>query len=170
MMCAGIFQAAGSADNQMTCKFAFPALYLAFVALTYYAARWRLDGRSALLVSALFATSPTLVRWSGAGTADMALSFFHAASVLFIVKFMENGKSSDIIVSALFSWLCASTKNEGMPLMLINASAVLAFCIVKKKGLDPFAVYMLISGVLSLFPGSSFQWTYPGYTRIIQRI
>ena len=126
LMSAGAFSSPGYM-GEMTSKIIFPFLYLAFVILIYNAARWRLDRKHALLLTAVFASTPALVRWSGAGTADMALSFFYAGSIFYLIKFFDDGKFYNLAISIIFALCCALTKNEGLPLVIINFIVLLIF-------------------------------------------
>ncbi|GEM_PF-2269729 len=152
LMSAGTFSSAGY-SGEMTSKIIFPFLYLGFVYLIYSAMRWRFSRNMSLLLTAVFASTPALVRWSGAGTADMALAFFYAGSVFYLIKFLEERKILGLIVSAVFSLLCALTKNEGLPLAVINIVILMIFLPSPRlgfKGFRSFLIYIAIFAVLFL--------------------
>ncbi len=152
LMSAGIFSIA-SDSSDATCKYIFPLFYLAFVFLMYTAARRRLGQRHALLLTAIFASTPALVRWSGAGTADMALSFLYAGSILYLINFFETEKFYDLGISIICSICCALTKNEGLPLVIINFVALLIFSskpLFSMKNLKAPALYFTASTIFYL--------------------
>ncbi|HCE44751.1 MAG TPA: hypothetical protein DET40_14510 [Lentisphaeria bacterium] len=122
-----------SHGDENACKLIFPFFYLAFVCLIYTAARWKLAQKHALLLTAIFASTPALVRWSGAGTADMVLSFFYAGSIFYLIKFFDDGKFYNLSISILFSSFCLFTKNEGLPLVAINICALFIFLLASRK-------------------------------------
>jgi hypothetical protein len=133
-------------------KIIFPFFYLAFTCLIYTAARWKLKRAHALFITAIFASTPALVRWSGAGTADMILSFFYAGSIIYLIKFFDDDEFHNLMISVLFSLFSAFTKNEGLPLVMINIAALTIFTStpsLKMKKLKAPVVY--ISAFLILY-------------------
>jgi len=132
LMSLGVYTSLSHGD-EITCKLIFPFFYLAFVCLIYTAARWKLAQKYALPLTAIFASTPALVRWSGAGTADMILSFFYAGSVFYLIKFFDDKKLYNLVISILFSAFCLFTKNEGLPLVAINICALFLFLLTSRK-------------------------------------
>ncbi|MFA6567898.1 MAG: glycosyltransferase family 39 protein [Victivallales bacterium] len=141
MLISGVYSMLGYADDSYG-KIIYPLIYLLFVGLIFSAARRRLDLEKSLLLTALFASIPALVRWSGTGTADMVLTFFYAGSILHLIIFIGRKNTYDLILSAFYSSLCILTKNEGLPLALINAFTLIIFCSIPNRNIKFFFTYI----------------------------
>lgn len=137
--------------GEFSYKMVFPFFYLAFTCLIYVAARWKLKRTHALFLTAVFACTPALVRWSGAGTADMALSFFYAGSIIYLVRFFEDRKLNNLLISGLFSAFCALTKNEGLPLSIINIAALTVYSILPRFNMKNLKAPLLFLFVFMIF-------------------
>ena len=143
MLISGVYSILGSADDSYG-KIIYPFIYLLFIGLIFSAARRKLDLEKSLLLTALFASIPTLVKWSGTGTADMALTFFYAGSIFHLIIFTEKKTIQDLMLSAFYSSLCILTKNEGLPLALINILILIVFHSIPQKNIKCFLTYFLI--------------------------
>ena len=143
MLISGVYSILGSADDSYG-KIIYPFIYLLFVGLVFSAARRKLDLERSLLLTALFASIPALVRWSGTGTADMALTFFYAGSIFHLIIFLERKNTYDLLLSAFYSCLCILTKNEGLPLALINIFTFIAFYSFPNKDIKRLFTYISV--------------------------
>lgn len=144
LLTTGVYASIGYIDETAG-KIIFPFFYLAFICLIYTAIRWKLQGKYSLLLTAVFASTPALVRWSGAGTADVALTFFHMGTIFYMIKYFNGGKMSDLIFAGLFNSLCLFTKNEGLALSIINIFVFMIFCISAGKYYKPIIILSLCS-------------------------
>lgn len=143
VLISGVYSMLGSADDSYG-KLIYPLIYLSFVGLMFSAARRKLDLEKSLLLTALFASIPTLVRWSGTGTADMALTFFYAGSIFHLIIFLERENTFDLLLSSFYSCLCILTKNEGLPLALINIFTFIVFHSYPNKDIKRLFTYMSV--------------------------
>lgn len=155
----GVYSILGSADDSYG-KLIYPLIYLLFVGLVFSASRRKLNMEKSLLLTAFFSSIPALIRWSSAGTADMALSFFYAGSILHLIIFMEREDIWDLLLSAFYSCLCVLTKNEGLPLALINIFILIVFHSMPKKNIKSLLCYISVSIIPSI-PWFIFSWDIP---------
>lgn len=147
---SGVYATIGGIDDQ-TGKIIYPLLYLSLMCLSYTALRWKLREKEAFLLCAIMMSLPALIRWSGAGVADMVLTLFYGGSVYYITKFLSGKGSQDLTLAMMFTSFCAFTKNEGLALALINIIVLLFFNLragFKKRDLMISACF--VSGVLLL--------------------
>jgi hypothetical protein len=143
MLISGVYSILGTADDSYG-KIIYPFIYLLFIGLVFSAARRKLDLEKSLLLTALLASIPALIRWSGAGTADTVLTFFYAGSILHLIVFMEKENIYDLMLSAFYSSLCILTKNEGLPLALINIFIFIIFHSIPKRDAKYFPAYVAV--------------------------
>jgi hypothetical protein len=104
-----------------------PLVFTALGAITYSALRRKLRRSQSLLLVCVLLGIPAVVRWAGEGGADLLLALFHAASVFFLVKWLEGADWRDLLAAALFTAYAALTKAEGMALAAINGLVLLVF-------------------------------------------
>lgn len=129
---AGLYGAVGEV-NESAGRLIFPLLFLGFATLLYGGLRRKLTRPLAATLAAAGAAAPILLRWSGAGVADPALSFFHLGGVLFLADWLDRFQKQDLILAGLFSAFAAFTKNEGLALLLLNTLAATLFSL---RGID----------------------------------
>jgi hypothetical protein len=121
---AGLYRAAGRADARSAVVL-LPFFYATLALVVYAALRWKLDRWRAGAVTALLAGMPAMVRWAGAGIADVPLTLFYAGGIAFAVRWSDERRREDLALAALFAVYTAFTKAEGLPLVVVTA-AVLA--------------------------------------------
>jgi hypothetical protein len=123
---AGYFAALGAVDDTLE-KLNVLFLFWCYALFVYAVVRPLLPRAAAAAVAAIAVSAPMVLRWAGQGTADMPLAIFYAASILYLVRWIMSGASSDAWLAALFSAACLFTKNEGLALAVINLVAAAAF-------------------------------------------
>lgn len=130
-------------------KIICPFIYIGMVGFIFSSLRWKLQRVPALLLTVMFMSMPALIRWVGAGTADFAVAAFHAMSVFYLVKFIKEEKSADLILATITTFFCAFVKNEGIALVALNIAVFGTFYV-----LFPFSLKKLkIAGAFALSIG-----------------
>ncbi len=97
---AGVYGAIGQ-TNEYLGKSVFLILYLAFVFQVFTALRWKLNRPTSLLLTVLAVSLPPVLRWAGAGTADLALTLYYAGAVFYFLRWLEKERRSDLVMSIL---------------------------------------------------------------------
>lgn len=146
---AGVYGIIGYMDDQVG-SIVFPFLYISFGLLMYSGLRWINSRKEAALLTALVMGAPVLIRWAGAGTADMILTTYYAGSIHFVVKWMQEEKIPDLMLAILFSVFCAFTKNEGMALGLINILILFIFTFVRINRRQVIGFVIFVVGAIFL--------------------
>lgn len=116
---SGVYASIGY-DHDLIGKIIYPFFYLALTCFMYSSLRWKTARKPALLLTLLFMTLPTIIRWNSAGIADVPLTLFYAGSVHYLVKYLAEARREDLILSILMTVFCAFVKNEGIAIAAIN--------------------------------------------------
>jgi len=123
---AGLYGAIGEVDDTLG-KAGILFLFWCYAIFVYVAARTHLPRYMAAAVTALAVSAPLVLRWAGQGTADMPLAIFYAGSIYYLVRWILGGTIGDAWLAGIFSVACLFTKNEGLPLAVINLFAATVF-------------------------------------------
>jgi len=124
---ATTYGAIGVTDDVLG-KAIFPFIALSFALFLFGTLRWQLRSRLAASAIALVVLMlPPTSWWAGSGYADFPLMVFHGASIYYVLRWSAEGHRGDLGCAILFSAACAFTKNEGLPLAMLNVVAVAAF-------------------------------------------
>lgn len=100
--------------------------YVALPAVAYSAlARRGTDRSAALLASVALAAVPVLVGLAGDVLADVPVALFAAVAAIYLIEWLEGGRSGRLIVAALAAAFLAWTKREGAVLAAALAVATL---------------------------------------------
>ncbi len=100
-------------------------LLVGLCACVYGAIFRRRGSGAALTATALLLTTPTLLKFAGSGTAELAIAAFYACSIAAILRWQEQQKIADLLLAAFFSACLAWTKNEGLALAVVNLVIIL---------------------------------------------
>lgn len=119
MISAGIHALTGQLNDELG-KTPFLLMYLGLGAAIFSAVNRRRGQSAALIATALILTTPVMLAYAGAGTADLALTAFYACSILCILRWQENQGTGDLLLAFIFTVCMAWTKNEGLPIGAIN--------------------------------------------------
>lgn len=103
---AGFFAQHGRVDDRAVLVL-HVAMYVVVAMLSYSVARLGHSRAVSSLIAALVATTPALIRWSGAGDADVMLTMFVFGAVLSMLR-------GELILMGAFLALGALTKHEGV--------------------------------------------------------
>ena len=154
---SGIFTFLGYFDDMLG-KAIFPFLYIGALIFIYSSLRWKLSRIVSITLTLIFMTTPSMIRWTSSGMADMPLTIFYAGSIFYLVKFISEEKTEDLIIAIMMTIFCAFTKNEGIALAFINI-AIFAFIYplfpFSKKRLKYVAIF---AGTFILFMLPWFYW------------
>jgi len=152
---AGVYGAIGQ-TNEYLGKSVFLILYLAFVFQVFTALRWKLNRPTSLLLTVLAVSLPPVLRWAGAGTADLALTLYYAGAVFYFLRWLEKERRSDLVMSILYSVFMAFTKNEGFAAMLLVAGLMLLFSVLSRSKTKLVSFGFFSAGILLLY----FPWLW----------
>ena len=146
---AGAYGMMGQFHEQLG-KVYFPLLFLALGLVLNIGLRWKLDSLRAAMLTALAMSVPVLVRWAGAGTADVALALYYTGMLCFSIRWLDEGNLRDLLIVMLCTVSCIFTKSEGLALSLIQVLGLFLFSAFGpgKQRLAGMAV--LVAGVLAL--------------------
>ena len=107
----------------------FVGFYAALLGVIYGTVRRRWGRRAGVLAACLVASIPAL-RADGFGAtfalADIPLAFFIAAALAGWLRWMDEGRSRDLLLAFIFAALGAWTKNEGLAALAILTVLVVA--------------------------------------------
>lgn len=131
-MLAGVRAATGAAEDAWI-ALAGPFFYVTAGALMYGLVRARLSRLRAVLLVSAFMIVPSYVRWAATNNAEAAFVLMYAASVGYLVRWLEDGARGDLAMAVAFTVFLTHTKNEGLPLAVLNLAAAL-FVAVRPAG------------------------------------
>ncbi len=139
MISAGEHAMAGSLDDE---KEKAPQLlfYLGLGAVVYAAIRRRHGGTAAVTATTLLLCTPKMLEFAGTGDADLPLAAFYACSLVSLLNWQQDRRRADLIFTALFTILLAWSKQEGLPLAIVNVLAVAALSVRKPATWISFGV------------------------------
>lgn len=146
---AGVYGITGCIDDQAA-KIMFPLLYMSLGLVVYCGLRWKISRIQSAFLTGILMGTPVLVRWAGSGSADSVLTLFLAASACSTLKWLEEEKMSDLLLSVLFVTFCAHTKNEGMAIVLITFALLFIFAAGRFKGHRFFGLLIFVLSVSAL--------------------
>ncbi|MGD1278075.1 MAG: glycosyltransferase family 39 protein [Tepidisphaeraceae bacterium] len=125
MISAGEHAMAGRIDDERE-KAPFLLMYLGLGAVVYAAVRSRRGTMAALPATALLMTTPLMLLYGGAGTAELALTAFYGCSIICLLRWQQQQRTEDFMLVTLLGICLAWTKNEGYVLAAINAAVMVA--------------------------------------------
>ncbi len=122
------------------------------VYLTYLIAEKVFDNRWIALIAALFIGATDLhVEFSALITPDVPTVFFSLGTVLFALKFLNEGKVSDYVFALIFSGIAVSIKYNSAITVLIPLAALLIRSFTKKTDFSSLWVLLLIAVPVTTF-------------------
>ncbi len=151
--------------NDAIVKSIFPTFMLALLIIFYKALRRSLTRKVSLIFTFLLGTIPQFKEYATNGYADLVVAFYYSAGFLFLYLWLREDRKGWLILSALFSVACAWTKNEGIPLCLLNFVLMLMALFIKARRGDKVSTpqaaaavsfYMLAMAVF-IFPWEAFK-------------
>lgn len=128
---AGLWGTVGQQDESLA-RMLLGLFYLLLPVILYSTMRWRLGRTSAMLLTAAQVALPTVFHWGMAGTADLAVTTFYAASVCLLIKWIDQRQTPDLVLMGLLSAFAAFTKNEGLALAALNVLVVVLFAALRR--------------------------------------
>jgi hypothetical protein len=125
---AGVYACVGGISQPMG-KLLYIPLFVAIAAVFHYSAVARMERLSALGLCAILISSPALVQWAGAGTADIYVVAFLSLGVLSCMRFLETRDKTHLAIAIVSNVALAFTKNEGLVMALANIVLLFAFAV-----------------------------------------
>jgi hypothetical protein len=127
---AGLWAVIGHVDDNAA-KLLLVPIWAAMAGMMYAAVR-RLHRRAtALAVTAIFATAPTLAHNAGLLVAESPLLLAMVGTTALLLRWMEEGETGDLILAGLFAAMAAFTKNEGLALLPMVSFAAVVVAIIR---------------------------------------
>ncbi len=123
---AGVYACAGGISQPMG-KLLYVPLFVAIAAVFHYSAAARMGRSSALGLCAILISSPALVQWAGAGTADIYVLAFFSLGILSCMRFLETRDKTHFAIAMVSNAALVFTKNEGLVMALANIVLLFAF-------------------------------------------
>ena len=128
---AGIYLCLGGCPQNWG-KLLYIPLFLSLVVVLCSAAARNMDKILSFGFAALLFSSPAILQWSAAGTADIYVVAFYAAMLFFSIGYIENRDKSNLSLSILCGAFLVFSKNEGLPIAVINILCVLCAATIMK--------------------------------------
>ncbi len=140
---AGVYACAGGISQQMG-KLLYIPLFVAIATVFHRSAAARMERLSALGLCAILISSPALVQWAGAGTADIYVVAFLSLGVLSSTRFLETRDKTHFAIAIVSNAALVFTKNEGLVMALANI--VLLFAFAAAHGMSRAERILIASG------------------------
>jgi len=138
--------------DDMSVKVIFPIFYALILFLFYLTAKRCVQRQNALLFTFLLATVPQFAEQSTNGYADIFVSFYYFASLVYLMRWFKEEKILFLSVSAVFSLLMLWTKPECGVLLFANCLLIIIRLVwMDGRRIMPNAMYCLF--VLGLIGG-----------------
>lgn len=152
LLTAGVYGAVGQVSDSLG-KMPQLLFYMALACIMYRALRWQLPRGAAAMLALIGISVPVLVRWAGAGNADLALTTFYGASVYYLVRGRWEGDCRSLVLAGLLTGFMAFSKNEGLALAGINILVLALFSLRRLRGTPgKMLVLFFLSAALVLAP------------------
>jgi len=129
-------------------------LITASVFLIYLITRKLYDEQIAIITSALSSVFWVTIFWGIRTTTDIPALFFQLLTLLFFVKYLEDGLDRNLILTALFMVLAFLMRTQSVLLI-----AVLLIVFLLMKGKDLLKPKWIITGIIGLVGGITFLLT-----------
>lgn len=123
--------------------------HLAFAGTLALRLRTWLRPADALALAAILHGAAAMVQWAGGGSMDTLLALFYMASAGSLAAYLTTRDPGDLRTACLCTAFLAFTKNEGMPLALINLAVVAVM--VRNSRVDLRRLALVAGGVLLLW-------------------
>jgi hypothetical protein len=132
MISAGEKVMSGRLDDEKA-KSPFFLMYLGVSAAVYGAIRVRRGSMAAITATALLMSAPEILATAGRGTADLPLGAFWGCSLICLLNWQRDRRCADLAMFGLFTIFICWTKQEGVPLAILNVLAVVALAPKRPK-------------------------------------
>lgn len=141
LLVAGAYAAAGRLDVAAG-KLVLVPVYLALVGVVYAGVRRHHRRGIAVAVAAVVVAAPTLAHNARVSAAETPLVLMFAAAASLLLRWTEDGRRGDLLLSAGFAAAAAFTKNEGLgllPVYAVAAAVVAATALDRRRRLRDLA-------------------------------
>jgi hypothetical protein len=113
------------------------------------------------LATLALATTPLLLEHSTIACANLTMSFYYTASVLYLLNYIDCGELGFLLLSGLMAGIAAWTRPEGLLLLGLNALVLLVFSL-RRRALKSILLYIL--------PSCCFAFPWAMYSRYVLKI
>ncbi len=161
---AWVYTCLGHINDELV-RVIYPLQYLSLLIIFYYLVKKAASTRSGLLFTALLSITPILMVHAAGlpvrvgelytedfvGYADLALSAYFVAAGGFFYLYVIEGKTAQLVLTALFLGLGAWTKDEGFVFALLGGAVFIAHLI--SSGKTPFKKGLSFALILAAVMG-----------------
>jgi 4-amino-4-deoxy-L-arabinose transferase-like glycosyltransferase len=156
---AGIYASIGE-SSQIAGKILYIPLFVFFALFLYSSSSRRIGKNTAFALSAILLSSPAVLQWSAAGTADIYLAVFYSLAIFYSIRYIETKNSLFLSIAVMANISMVFSKNEGLPLALMNILGLLflGFSAGFSKKENIRILFGMIIGIVILSPW--FIWSY----------
>lgn len=139
--------------NDLLVKIIFPLFFVGTLAIFYSFLKRFITRKGSLLFTFFLATVAQFRNYGASGYADILISFYFTASILYLFLWIKENKISFLILSALLSFSSLWAKNEGGMFLLINVIILIISLISSKtllfrKKIAAFLIYCFVALIL----------------------
>jgi len=113
------------------------------------------------LATLALATTPLLLEHSTIAYANLTMSFYYTASVLYLLNYINCGELGFLLLSGLMAGIATWTRPEGLLLLGLNALVLLVFSL-RRRSLRSILFYIL--------PSCCFAFPWAMYSRYVLKI
>jgi 4-amino-4-deoxy-L-arabinose transferase-like glycosyltransferase len=159
-MTAGSYAAMGEINEPLG-KLTVVFLLWAYLFFLYGVLRSLLPRPVALALAAVALCMPATLKFGVQGIPDLPLAIFYAASIFYLVRWIDGGPRSDLALAVILSAAGVFTKNEGLPLAVMNLLAAAAFGWRKQPHFLRDLALATGAGLVGLLPWLIFRHTLP---------
>jgi 4-amino-4-deoxy-L-arabinose transferase-like glycosyltransferase len=158
---AGLYAALGHINDEQAKLLLLP-IYLSLIAIVYSAIRRLYRRATAIAVTAIFASAPTLTQNAGLLVAETPLILMWAATLALLLRWIETNESSDLVIGLLLGVFTAFIKNEGLALLPVIAlfTLILAVRYRKSDGLKKWLI-SIAPAIVIILPWLSYRSFLP---------
>ncbi len=108
-------------------KIFFPVFFICTIFLIYSSLRRSKERINSLFFAFLFASLPFATCHAAIAYADFPIAVYYTASILFLYRFIKEGKTPFLIISAVTLGISGWTKNEGLAFVFLNFILLISF-------------------------------------------
>jgi hypothetical protein len=125
---AGLYGVLGYVDDHIA-KLPMTILYLGLLCFVFSFSKRRLSTLMSSAVTLIVAGAPVMLRWAGSGNADVPLTTFYTASVIYLIEWQEKKRLRSCVLCGVMSAFAVLTKTEGLVLGTLNCTFMLLLLI-----------------------------------------
>jgi hypothetical protein len=129
---AGLYATLGQINDEQA-KILLLPIYLSLIAIIYSAIRRMHRRATAIAVTAIFASAPTLTQNAGLLVAETPLLLAWTGALAMLLRWMETNERGDLLLAGLLVVFAAFTKNEGLALLPLLGLTTFVLAVLTRK-------------------------------------